>query len=167
MKKDTMKNTTVTVAPATVTIYDTLPNRLLTTHFNLREFCISATAIRHGIDNTPPVEAERRLKTLCERVLEPLRHRFGVIRITSGYRSERVNKLVGGSATSQHLLGEAADIHAGSEEVARKMYEFIKQNLDFDQLIMEYRPKTATRWIHVSYTMRHTCRHEAFHMRLK
>lgn len=167
MNKNTVKNTSVAATGVAATIYDTLPNRLLTPHFSLREMIVSATAIRHGLDNTPTADVEQRLKQLCVNVLEPLRCRFGAIRITSGYRSPKVNSLVGGAATSQHQLGEAADLHAGSEEVARKMYEYILHNLDFDQLILEYRPKTATRWIHVSYTTRRPCRHEAFEKRLR
>lgn len=135
------------------TAYDLAPQTRLTEHFTLREFVLSATAIRHGIDNTPPAETVERIKALCENVLEPLRRRFGVIRITSGFRSERVNRLVGGAATSQHRLGEAADIHVSSLEVAQKMCAFVREHLDFDQLILESVRKTGARWIHVSYRM--------------
>ena len=89
--------------------------------------------------------------SLCDNVLEPLRRRFGRIRITSGYRSPSVNAKVGGVATSQHTLGEAADINVPNAEVDMKMYDYIRCNLDFDQLIYEQRRKTATRWLHVSY----------------
>ena len=147
-----MKNTTTVAATAATNLFDTLPTTYLTPHFRLREFIISATAIRHGIDNTPPAAAEQRLKTLCENVLEPLRRRFGVIRITSGYRSKQLNRLVGGAATSQHMLGEAADIQVSSAESAEKMLDYIARHLPFDQLILEQRRKTGTRWIHVSYT---------------
>lgn len=159
----TMKNTEMAVALAAATCtnvqqmmvvestYDLLPTTQLTQHFSLREFIISATAIRHGIDNTPSEETVARLKALCENVLEPLRRRFGRIRITSGYRSPSVNTKVGGVATSQHTLGEAADINVPNAEVGMKMYDYIRCNLDFDQLIYEQRRKTATRWLHVSY----------------
>ena len=133
------------------TVFDQLPTIQLSRHFSLREFVISATAIRFGIDNTPPDEAVARLRVLCEKVLEPLRLRFGVLRITSGYRSPIVNEKVGGVATSQHTLGEAADINVPNAEVGMKMYDYIRCNLDFDQLIYEQRRKTATRWLHVSY----------------
>ena len=139
------------ICAAPVTVYDLLPDTRLTPHFALREFVISATAVRHGIDNTPPADAVGRLTALCENVLEPLRRRFGVIRITSGYRCERVNRLVGGVPTSQHLRGEAADINVASRESGQRMYDYIRTRLDFDQLIFEQRRKTGTRWIHVSY----------------
>lgn len=162
-----MKNTDMVAAKAATaftltTVYDTLPTTRLSKHFVLREFLISATAVRHGIDNTPPDSVVERLTTLCQNVLEPLRRRFGVIRITSGYRSERLNRLVGGVATSQHVRGEAADINVGSLEVGRKMYEFIRTRLDFDQLIFERNRKTGARWLHVSYRADGKNRNEAF-----
>ena len=163
----TMENTNKVAAQAATTftatsVYDTLPDTQLTEHFKLREFIISATAVRHGIDNTPPSDAVERLEALSREVLEPLRRRFGAIRITSGYRSERVNRLVGGAASSQHLRGEAADISIGSLEVGHKMYDFIRSRLDFDQLIFERRRKTGARWLHVSYRADGKNRHEAF-----
>ena len=167
-----MKNTQMVAAKAAtayseksmVTAYDLAPATQLTEHFTLREFTLSATAIRHGIDNTPTDTEVERIKALCENVLEPLRRRFGVIRITSGYRSERVNQLVGGATFSQHRCGEAADIHVSSLEVAHKMCDFIREHLVFDQLILESVKKTGARWIHVSY--RTVCnRHEYFTLR--
>ena len=134
-----------------VSVYDTLPATRLTPHFSLREFVISGTAVRHGIDNTPPPDAVKRLEALCRNVLEPLRQRFGAIRITSGYRCESVNRLVGGARTSQHMRGEAADINVSGREQGERMYEYIRTRLDYDQLILEQRRKTGTRWIHVSY----------------
>lgn len=132
-------------------MYDELPDDRLTEHFRLREFIISATAVQHGIDNTPPREAVERMEALCREVLEPLRRRFGVIRITSGYRCKRVNELVGGAPTSQHMRGEAADISIGSLDVGRKMYDYIRNNLKFDQLLLERNRKKGSRWLHVSY----------------
>lgn len=166
-KSKTMENANKVAAQAATTftalsVYDTLPETQLTEHFKLREFVISATAVRHGIDNTPPSDAVERLEALAHEVLEPLRRRFGAIRITSGYRSEHVNRLVGGAASSQHLRGEAADISIGSLEVGRKMYDFIRSRLDFDQLIFERRHKTGARWLHVSYRADGKNRHEAF-----
>ena len=162
-----MENTKKVAAQAATafvqtTVYDSLPSVQLTEHFNLREFVISAAAVRHGIDNMPPAESVVRIKALCREVLEPLRRRFGVIRITSGYRCETVNRLVGGVATSQHVRGEAADISVGSIEVGRKMYEFVRSRLDFDQLILEHRRKTGARWLHVSYRMTGGNRRQAF-----
>lgn len=93
-------------------------NQTLTPHFTLAEFVRSGVAIRHNIANTPTPNAINNLRLLCENVLEPLRRRFGVIRITSGYRCEELNNMVGGKPNSQHLLGQAADIHLSNKEVA-------------------------------------------------
>lgn len=127
-------------------------NEHLSEHFTLREMCQSGTAIRKGINNTPDWKTVERLRALCVNVLEPLRRRFGVIRITSGYRCEALNIAVGGAPHSQHMRGEAADIHVSSMEVGRKMYEFIRLNTQFDQLLFEHSTKSGATWIHVSYS---------------
>lgn len=134
---------------------------MLSEHFTLSEMVRSGTAIRYGIDNTPAEEAIENLTLLCRNVLEPLRRRFGVIRITSGYRSQALNRAVGGARTSQHLTGEAADIHIGCEEAGQKMYDFICRHTDFDQLLFERRPKTGCCWLHVSHTTRRPNRRQA------
>jgi uncharacterized protein YcbK (DUF882 family) len=123
---------------------------MLTPHFSLREMTVSGSAIAHNISNKASKEVEERLKDLCENVLEPLRKRFGKIRITSGYRCEELNKLVGGVPSSQHMKGEAADIHISDLEVGRKMFGYIIANIPFDQLLFEHRGKGA-HWLHVSY----------------
>lgn len=131
----------------------------LSKHFHLSEFTRSATAIRHGIDNTPNIENIEALQDLCIHVLEPLRERFGVIRITSGFRSREVNTLIGGSRTSQHMLGEAADIHVGNHEVAKKYFYFIREHLDFDQMLLEMK-EGKVHCLHVSYKADGTNRHK-------
>ena len=79
------------------------------------------------------------MKLLAEKILQPVREYMGIpIRINSGFRSARVNAAVGGSRTSQHSKGEAADITAGTRTLNKKMYEFIRDNLEYDQLINEY-----------------------------
>ena len=123
----------------------------LSEHFTLTEMVRSATAIRLGLKNVPDDLAVYHLRLLCRHVLEPLRRRFGVIRITSGYRSKKLNDAVGGAEFSQHRYGMAADIYVPNAEVGKKMYEFIRTQTDFDQLIYEYRKPTRTHWIHVSY----------------
>lgn len=123
----------------------------LSRHFRLSEFTRSATAIRCGIDNSPEIEDIQALQSLCINVLEPLRERFGVIRITSGYRCLQLNEAIGGSRTSQHLFGEAADIHVGSRETALKYFNFIRDNLDFDQMLLEMKAGKV-HCLHVSYT---------------
>jgi len=123
----------------------------LSRHFSLREMTASGTAIKYNIDNTPGVEDVERMKALCRNILEPLRSRFGVIRVTSGYRSKALNEKVGGNPASQHLRGEAADIHVSSGEVARKMFGYVRDNLDFDQLLYERRKSDGACWLHVSH----------------
>ncbi len=125
-------------------------NIQLTEHFNLLEFVRSGTAITLGIDNHPPRLAVECLTHLCQTVLEPLRRRFGKIRITSGYRCDTLNAAVGGARRSQHRLGQAADIFVPSEEEGQKMFNYIRGNLPFDQLIFEHSESRKTRWIHVS-----------------
>lgn len=133
----------------------------LTKHFTLHEMTISGTAIRHGWKNEPDDLAIQNLQLLCENVLEPLRARFGVIRITSGYRSVQVNKAVGGVEFSQHRYGQAADVFVPNMEVGKKMFEFIRENTDFDQCIYEYEKKTGRHWLHLSYNVEGN-RHQAF-----
>ena len=128
---------------------------MLTPHFSLREMCASGTAIRLGIRNEPSEQVVNSLQQLCEHVLEPLRQRFGVIRITSGYRCDKLNRAVGGVKNSQHRLGEAADIHISDIEVGRKMFRYIKENLEFDQLLFERIRENGVCWLHVSYRGAH------------
>ncbi|MDO4172778.1 MAG: D-Ala-D-Ala carboxypeptidase family metallohydrolase [Prevotellaceae bacterium] len=130
----------------------------LSRHFRLSEFTRSATAIRHGIDNEPDVDSVEALQNLCIHVLEPLRRRFGVIRITSGYRSLRLNEAIGGARRSQHLFGEAADIHVGSLEMARKYFDYVRENLDFDQMLLEMKAGKV-HCLHVSYRADEENRH--------
>lgn len=131
----------------------------LSKHFRLSEFTRSATATRLGIDNTPEITDIEALQSLCINVLEPLRERFGVIRITSGYRCLQLNEAVGGARRSQHLFGEAADIHVGSREVALKYYNFIRENLDFDQMLLEMK-NGRVYCLHISYTAERVNRHK-------
>ena len=140
---------------------------LLSPHFALGEFLRSGTAIKYGIDNTPqdPIILIR-LMTLCEQVLEPLRRQCGIITITSGYRCPRLNLAVHGVPGSQHTLGEAADIFIPNEETLRKYTSFIQQHCRFDQMILEPQGLAPDgtprqhRWLHVSYTLRRSNRHQ-------
>lgn len=124
----------------------------LTEHFDLKEFVRSATATAHGIDNTPPESVVANLTNLCEKVLEPLRQWYGKpIVIGSGYRCPKVNKLVGGVANSQHMTGEAADLHLPDNEIGKQWFEYIRTHLPYDQLILERNTVNSSRfWIHVS-----------------
>lgn len=136
-------------------------NEHLAEHFTLREMTLSGTAIRLGIDNTPNEKEVTHLRTLCQEVLEPLRRRFGVIRINSGFRCPELNKAVGGVDNSQHKRGQAADIHCASVEEAKRMYDYIRQHLDYDQLLLERKLGNGCCWLHVSYVCRKLNRRQA------
>ena len=140
----------------------------LSEHFKLSEFTQSGTARRHKVKNVPGPREVERLRFLCVKSLEPMRRRFGVIRITSGFRCKKLNALVGGSPTSQHVLGEAADIHTGGRKLSEKMFGFAKQNIPFDQLILEHNPAHGIYWLHISLRSdRPGNRHEAFFLKVK
>lgn len=119
----------------------------LSKNFTLAELTRSEAALRLGIDNTPSKAEIENLRLLCENVLQPIREEFGPVRITSGYRCGKLNKLIGGSINSDHCVGRAADIEAPL--VTHKMLaEWIKANLQFRQCILEFPPDG---WVHVSY----------------
>lgn len=143
-------------------------NFQLTPHFKLSEFTKSSTATARKIDNTPSEQVISNLTLLCEQVLEPLRVHFNCpIIISSGYRSPALNKAVGGVKNSQHMTGEAADIHLPNNETGRKWFLWMMDNLKFDQLIMEKSTPTSTRyWIHVSFS-RHHCRQQVIQKLMK
>lgn len=133
----------------------------LSKHFKLSEFTRSATASAKKIDNTPSLEVVSNLQQLCIHVLEPLREHFNCpITISSGYRSAALNAAVGGAKTSQHMTGEAADIHLLSTAIGRKWFTWLMDQ-DFDQLILEKSTPTSTSyWIHVSYRQNGNNRHQ-------
>jgi hypothetical protein len=127
----------------------------LSEHLDLAEVTRSDSAKRKGIDNTPTPEHLENFKKLAQNIFEPIRKHFGVpIHISSGYRSKALNTAIGGSLTSQHCSGEAIDIDmdGSANGVTNKMvFEFIKANLNFDQLIWEFGTKDAPDWVHVSF----------------
>lgn len=118
-------------------------------HLELSEVIRSESAKRNGISNMPTPEHIENFKILATKVFEPVREHFGVpIRISSGYRSAELNKCIGGSATSQHSTGEAIDIDQDGTTITNKqVFDYIKDNLAFDQLINEFNYA----WVHVSY----------------
>ena len=125
----------------------------LSKNFSLTELTKSQTAERMGLDNNPSEDQTENLRLLCERVLQPVRDHFDdVVTISSGYRSEILSQKIGSSSKSQHCRGQAADFEIFGVE-NKKVSDWIKENLMFDQLILEYytpgEPNSG--WIHVSY----------------
>lgn len=136
-------------------------NYQLTEHFSYNEMTRSAWAERNNVDNTPDALQLLALENLCRKLLEPLRQEFGPIRINSGFRCPLVNEGVHGVGNSKHLSGEAADIYLPDEETGRAYFRFIKQHVDFDQLLFEYN-RFGARWIHCSVLLDATKnRHQA------
>ena len=126
---------------------------MLSKHVSMKEGVYSTTAKRLGLNNTPTDEHIANMELICEKVFEPLRvHVNGPIKINSFYRGPELNKAIGGSSKSQHCNGQAIDIddtfgHATNAE----MYNFIKENLNFDQMIWEFGTDKNPNWVHVSY----------------
>ena len=134
----------------------------LSKNLALAEVTRSETAKRKGISNMPTPEHIENFKKLAENVFQPIRDHFGVpIRISSGYRSAALNKAIGGAGktvngvyipSSQHCTGEAIDIDMDGTTVTNaQIFNFIKDNLEFDQLIWEFGTDTNPDWVHVSY----------------
>jgi len=125
----------------------------LTKNFTLAEMTKSETALRYDMDNTPGEKEIGNLKVLCEKVLQPVRDHYGKgVKVNSGFRHPEVNAKVGGSKTSDHCRGQAADIEIPGVPNA-ELAEWIKDNLEFRQLILEfYTPGVPdSGWVHVSY----------------
>lgn len=124
----------------------------LTKNFTLLEMTKSETASRKGIDNTPNDYVIQNLQTLCENVLQPIRDTLGAIHVSSGYRSSELNSAVGGSKTSDHCLGMAADIEIPGMS-NYDLASYIVDNLEYTQVILEfYTPGIPNSgWVHVSY----------------
>lgn len=124
---------------------------------------IELTRTSTGIKNEPDDEQLKCLETLCEKVLDPLREMYGgYIVVNSAFRSEKLNNHVGGAKTSQHLKGQAADIVCSQNSI---LFNLIKNNFDFDQLIWEAGTDFSPAWIHVSYVSEEKNRNEVLRMR--
>lgn len=126
---------------------------MISKHISLKEATKSNTAERLGIENFPNNDTLIQMQALAENIFEPLReHVGGPIYITSFYRSPELNKAIGGSSKSQHCLGQAIDVDDVLGRATNKeMFEYIKDNLDFDQLIWEFGDDNNPNWVHVSY----------------
>ena len=122
----------------------------LSKNFDSNEFTYSVTAHANKINNAPSIEVLNNIKALCKNVLQPLRDHLGcAVKITSGYRCKALNTKVGGQPNSQHLTGNAADFIVPSKNL-KEVFNYIKDNLVYDQLLYEYDSK-GNLWIHVSF----------------
>ena len=134
-------------------------------HITLKEAIRSQTATRLGIDNTPSEEIIKRMQAVAQKCFEPMREWYGKpLTVSSFYRCPALNKAVKGSATSQHVKGEAIDIDTGSGTENLKLYEWAKANLVFDQLIYEFGDNTGPEWVHISFSLNGN-RNETFRVR--
>jgi hypothetical protein len=126
---------------------------MISKHVSYKEGVVSFTALRLGIDNDPTGYHRSNMEVLAEKVFEPLRKWVGKpIKINSFYRGPELNKAIGGSSNSQHCEGRAMDIDdTYGHKTNAEMYEYIKANLDFDQMIWEFGTDENPAWIHVSY----------------
>ena len=137
---------------------------MISKHVSDKEGVYSATALRRGLDNTPNEEQLKCMREIAEKLFEPLREWVGgPIKINSFFRGEPVNTAIGGSKRSQHMKGQAMDLDdTFGYKTNSEMYHYIKDNLEFDQLILEfYRDNEPTSgWIHCSYSTDHN-RHQS------
>ena len=126
---------------------------MISKHISYKEGIHSITAIRKGIDNEPNEEQLANMKLVAEKVFEPLRIFInGPIKVNSFFRSPDLNKAIGGSTKSQHCKGQAIDIDdTYGKATNAEMYWWIKENLDFDQMIWEFGNNDNPDWVHVSY----------------
>jgi zinc D-Ala-D-Ala carboxypeptidase len=125
----------------------------LTENFSLEEMTKSQTGERKKIDNTPTQTEIDNLKLLCENVLEKIRAHFkSPIMVNSGFRGPKLNKAIGGAKNSQHMSGQAADIEIPGFD-NKSVFDWIKDNLEFDQLILEFHKPGIpdSGWVHVSW----------------
>ena len=123
----------------------------LSKNFTLQEMVHSYTAVKKGLLNEPNKAQIGNIRTLCDKVLQPLRDALGPIHISSGFRSVELNRAIGGSSSSQHcaLKGAASDIDMGKRNA--EVFNYIKDNLEWDQLIWEFGDNNNPSWVHVSY----------------
>ena len=126
----------------------------LSEHLTLAEATKSQTATRLGINNAPTIAHMEALRSVAKNVFEPIRNHFGVpIAVTSGYRSRALNDAIRGSRRSQHCHGQAIDIDADvyGRITNAEVFHYIKDHIDFDQLIWEFGNEETPDWVHVSY----------------
>lgn len=139
---------------------------VISQHISYTEATRSSTARRHGLENNPPSAVLSAMRVTAEMVFEPVRRYFNVpLFISSFYRSEQINQLIGGSAKSQHCRGQAididADVYGGINNT--QLFDYIRDNIEFDQLIWEFsNPDGSPAWVHVSFNLGHNRRQVLF-----
>jgi len=126
---------------------------MISEHISEKEAVKSITALRLGIDNTPDADSLNNMKIIAEKIFEPLRKWVGgPIKINSFFRSSALNQAIGGSSRSQHCQGRALDVDdVYGHKTNKEVFDWIKENLDFDQLIYEFGSSDNPDWVHVSY----------------
>jgi len=132
----------------------------LSNHLSLKEVTYSATAIKHGINNEPNIGQLQVLKEMASKVFEPCRKFVGApLKVTSGFRSKELNKKIGGSLSSDHCISDHAtaaldldcDVYGGKTNA--ELFHYIKEKLNFKQLIWEFGNEDKPSWVHVSYSI--------------
>tara|TARA_R100001463_G_scaffold39870_2_gene85140 strand:- start:887 stop:1342 length:456 start_codon:yes stop_codon:yes gene_type:complete len=126
---------------------------MISKHISYKEGVYSNTATRRGINNDPNDEQLDNMELIAEKVFEPLRKWVGgPIKINSFFRSQELNTAIGGSSKSQHCKGQAMDIDdTFGKATNAEMYHWIRENLDFDQMIWEFGDDDNPAWVHISY----------------
>lgn len=128
-------------------------------YFTIKELCKSNTAIKHKINNVPQQLQEQNLKFLIEEVLDPIREKFGKpINVSSGFRCEKLNKLVGGAKNSFHLKGCAADLYGKTNEQTKQIFKIAKELNKYSELF--YENNGSSIWVHIAYdktSQKHLC----------
>ena len=129
----------------------------LSKYMTLAEAVKSDTALRKGIDNTPNDAQIKAMQTLSLLVYDPLVEKFGKIPFQSFFRCEKLNKAIGGASSSQHVKGEAIDLDADgmTDLTNNQLFDYIRENLQFDQMIKEFGGEDSPAWIHVSFSATH------------
>ena len=126
---------------------------MISEHISYKEGAYSVTATRLGVDNTPNDKQLTNMELVAEKIFEPLREWVGgPIKVNSFFRGSKLNKAIGGAKKSQHMKGQAMDIDDNYDNATNaEMFHWIKENLDFDQLIWEFGDDDNPNWLHVSY----------------
>lgn len=135
-------------------------------YITFEEATISQTAVRKGILNAPSKFELINMQLVAIRVFDVVREHFGVpLKVSSFFRCLRLNNAVGGSATSQHVKGQAIDMQGTGKVTNQMIFDYVKENLDFDQLIHEYGTDTNPAWVHVSYVSKEKNRKQVLYIK--